>query len=61
MKRSDKPTAVVESPWMTKVEAAKYRRCSVRTLDRAKDIPRHKVDGIVLYHRDELDAAILAK
>ena len=61
MQQAAKNAAVIESPWMTKRQAAKYTHRSERSLDRDADvIPRHKVGGKVLYHRDEVDAAILA-
>lgn len=45
---------------MTKKEAARHCRRSERSLDRDLEIPRHKIKGRVLFHRDEVDAAILA-
>ena len=47
--------------YLTKDEAAQHIRCSVRTLDRLKDIPRIRRGGRVLFSRASLDAAMLAK
>jgi excisionase family DNA binding protein len=49
------------SPWMTTDEAARYTRCSTRTLEgyriRGGGPAYHRHDGrIVFYHRDDLDA-----
>lgn len=52
-------TVAAESPYRTKDEAARYIRCSVRTLDRL-DIPRIKRGGRVLFHIKSLDAAMMA-
>lgn len=46
--------------FLTKDEAAEHIRCSVRTLDRMKNIPRIKRGGRILYSRASLDAAMLA-
>ena len=60
MQQAAKNAAVIESPWMTKRQAAKYTHRSERSLDRDKAIPRHKIGGRILFHRAEVDAAILA-
>jgi len=52
--------AAARQEYLTKVEAAKHIRCSVRTLDRMKEIPRIKRGGRILYSRASLDAAMLA-
>jgi hypothetical protein len=46
--------------YLTKVEAADYIRCSVRSLDRMKQIPKIRRGGRILYRRASLDAAMLA-
>lgn len=48
-----------ESPYKTKDEAARYIRCSVRTLDRM-NLPRIKRGGRILFHIKSLDAAMMA-
>jgi len=55
-------TAAATPPqqYLTKDEAAQHIRCSVRTLDRMKEIPRIRRGGRVLYSRASLDAAMLA-
>jgi hypothetical protein len=57
--KSQAPSA--PSPYLTKDEAAKYCRCSPRTLDRDTDIPRIKRFGRVLFHIKSLDAAMMAR
>lgn len=54
------PAATPSQQYLTKVEAAQHIRCSVRTLDRMKNIPRIRRGGRVLYSRASLDAAMLA-
>jgi hypothetical protein len=49
------------SPWMNRAEAATYLGVPVSRLEKRKEIPSHRDDGRVLYHRDELDAYMLAK
>jgi helix-turn-helix protein len=51
----------VETPWLTRVEAAAYARVRPSTIDRwskAGWIPKHKVGGIqsTRYHKGEIDA-----
>lgn len=55
-----KEQPVVQSPWMTFNQTATHTRLSPRSLARRLEIPRHKVGGKVLFHRDEVDAALLA-
>lgn len=61
MNPTAKEPAVVQSPWMTFNRTAKYTLMSERTLARRLEIPRHKIGGKVLFHRDEVDAALLAQ
>lgn len=61
MKPPVKEPAVIQTPWMTFNRAAAYANMSPRTLARRLEIPRHKVGGKVLFHRDEVDAALLAQ
>jgi excisionase family DNA binding protein len=53
----------VQSPWLTASEAALYLGCSlsrVRKLTMTRELPHEKDGARVLYHRDALDAFILA-
>lgn len=43
------------SPWMDRRAAATYLGVSVARLERRKDVPAHRWDGRVLYHRGEID------
>lgn len=43
------------SPWMDRRATAVYLGVSVARLERRKDVPAHRWDGRVLYHRGELD------
>jgi hypothetical protein len=47
------------SPWMTRAEAAVYLGVPVSRLEKRKDIPCHRDEGRVLYHRGELNAWML--
>jgi excisionase family DNA binding protein len=54
-------TGDVESPWLTRAEAATRARVNARTIDRWADegrLTRHKADGLqsVRFRREELDA-----
>jgi hypothetical protein len=53
------PLATPPQQYLTKDEAAKHIRCSVRTLDRMK-LPRIRRGGRILFSRASLDAAMLA-
>lgn len=52
----------IESPYLTKREAAEYLRRSIRSLDRLNlpHIKSARTGGKVLYRRDALDAAMRA-
>jgi hypothetical protein len=43
------------SPWLTRPAAADYLGWPLSRLERRKDVPHHKHDGRVAYHRGELD------
>jgi hypothetical protein len=49
------------SPWLTRAQAAEYLQMPVSRLEKDRRIPRHRWDGRVLYHRDELDAFVLSE
>jgi hypothetical protein len=55
------------SPWMSREAAARYLSLPVSRLEKdaskkgRKEIPLHRPDGRVLYHRDELDAYLSSK
>lgn len=54
----------VDTPWMTRREAAAYCRVSLETFDRwVKDsaVPKRKAAGTqsVRFHRDDLDALMI--
>jgi excisionase family DNA binding protein len=57
-------TATVQTPWLTRREAAEYVRVSLETFDRwvaAGRVRKHKVADIqsVRFHREELDALMI--
>ncbi len=48
----------IESPWLTKRQAAEYLALSTRSIDYARQrgaIPFHRVGRKVIMHRDDLD------
>ncbi len=51
---------VNSSPWLRQREAAAYLGISVATLARVQP-PRHMIGATPRYHRDELDAWVLAR
>lgn len=57
---TDDERTYLNSPWTVPSEAAKYLRLSKSTLDRMRSEgtgPRfYRRNGVVLYHRDDLDA-----
>jgi excisionase family DNA binding protein len=57
-------TTGVQTPWLTRREAAEYVRVSLETFDRwvaAGKVRKHKVADIqsVRFHREELDALMI--
>jgi hypothetical protein len=48
----------VESPWLTRKQAADYLSVPISRLEKDKRVPGHRWHGRVLYHRDELDAFV---
>jgi hypothetical protein len=49
------------SPWLTRVEAAKYLRVPLSRLEKDRTVPSHRWDGRVLYNRSELDDWLAAQ
>jgi excisionase family DNA binding protein len=47
-----------KSPWLTVERASEYTGIPKSTLYKNRAIPRHKPDGRLLFHRDELDAYV---
>ena len=57
-------TSRIESPYLTKQEAAAYARCSIRTIERyfvRGILTRHGVGARALIHLDELASALAKK
>jgi excisionase family DNA binding protein len=59
-------TAAVESPWMTRAEAAAYLRVGERTIDRyaeASKLTKHRVEGVqsVRFARSEVEGLVSAE
>lgn len=57
-------TAGVQTPWLTRREAAAYVRVSLETFDRwvkERDVPKHKAAGTqsVRFRREDLDALMV--
>jgi excisionase family DNA binding protein len=48
------------SPWLTRAQAAQYTGLPLSRLEKDRTIPCHRDGRRVLYHRDELDAHLLA-
>jgi hypothetical protein len=51
--------AAPASPWLTRVEAARYLALPVSRLEKDRAIPCHRDGRRVLYHRGELDRYLL--
>ncbi|MCR9093362.1 MAG: helix-turn-helix domain-containing protein [bacterium] len=51
-------TTTSDRTYLTRVQAADYLCMTTRTLDRHKEIPRIKLGGRVLFHRESLDAFV---
>lgn len=53
----------VESPYLTRAEAAAFVRCSIRMIDECLqrgELARHRFGGVVLVLRSELESRICA-
>jgi hypothetical protein len=50
--------AAIENEWMTREEAARHLKISVRSLDR-QCLPQNRLGRSVRYHRPTLDAYLL--
>lgn len=58
------PDSRLESPYLTKEEAAAYARCSIRTIERYFKrgiLTRHGVGARALIHFDELAKALTSR
>jgi hypothetical protein len=51
-------TSDATSPWMTRAQAAEYLHVPISRLEKDRQIPFHKWESRVLYHRAELDEAV---
>jgi hypothetical protein len=51
--------AGISTPWMNRSQAADYLGYPLSRLEKDRNIPCHRDNGRVLYHRAELDAHFL--